>query len=142
MFVRSGTNWNQQFYLKASNAGDPVVLFGASVAVSGSSVAAGAYFEDSAATGVNGDGGDTSAAGSGAAYVFDLSLLNAPPELNIAPNDVSQVTISWTPPTPGFGLQESVGLSPVAWSNSPSGQTNPVTLPATGDTKFFRLSKP
>jgi hypothetical protein len=62
--------------------------------------------------------------------------------LNIAPSGVSQVTLSWTPPTPGFALQESLSLAPVAWSNSPSGQTNPVTLPASGSTRFFRLFKP
>jgi hypothetical protein len=55
---------------------------------------------------------------------------------------VSQVTVSWTPPTSGFALQESLNLSPVVWSNSPSGQTNPVTLPVTGSTKFVRLIKP
>ena len=69
MFVRSGTIWTQQAYLKASNtsAGD---LFGWSVAVAGDTVVIGAPFEDSAATGVNGDQTDNSAGEAGAAYVF------------------------------------------------------------------------
>ena len=70
VFVRDeGGNWNQQAYLKASNT-DVTDLFGYSVAVSGDTVVVGAYSEDSSATGVNGDQGDNSAAGSGAAYVF------------------------------------------------------------------------
>ncbi|MFZ1702184.1 MAG: hypothetical protein WBO10_11370 [Pyrinomonadaceae bacterium] len=71
-FTRSGTTWSQQAYLKASNtdAGDQ---FGASVAVSGDTVVIGAHFEDSSATGVNGDQGDNSASASGAAYVFTRS---------------------------------------------------------------------
>jgi T5SS/PEP-CTERM-associated repeat protein len=140
VFMRNGTNWIQQHYLKASNT-DPQDQFGVSVALAGGTVVVGAYLESSAATGVNGDGADKSAPSSGAAYVFDLSLLN-PPLLSIAPSGVSQVTVSWAPPTPGFALQESLSLSPVAWSNSPSGQTNPVTIPVIGSTKFFRLFKP
>jgi hypothetical protein len=69
VFVRNGTNWSQQAYLKASNtdAGDE---FGYSVAVSQETAVIGALFEDSAATGVNGNQADNSATTSGAAYVF------------------------------------------------------------------------
>jgi hypothetical protein len=69
VFVRSGTTWTQQAYLKASNtgAGDE---FGYSVAISGETVIVGAFWEDSAATGINGDQANTSAPGAGAAYVF------------------------------------------------------------------------
>ncbi|MGB8342190.1 MAG: FG-GAP repeat protein [Chthoniobacterales bacterium] len=69
VFVRNGTTWTQQAYLKASNtdAGDE---FGISVAVSGDTVAIGAFFESSNATGVNGDQADNSAGLAGAAYVF------------------------------------------------------------------------
>ena len=44
--------------------------FGASVAISGDTVVVGAHWEDSNATGVNGNQSDNSAANSGAAYVF------------------------------------------------------------------------
>ncbi|MCZ7599565.1 MAG: FG-GAP repeat protein [Gammaproteobacteria bacterium] len=69
VFVRDGTTWTQQAYLKASNtgAGDQ---FGFSVAVSGDNVVVGANVEDSAATGVNGNQADNSASFAGAAYVF------------------------------------------------------------------------
>jgi hypothetical protein len=69
VFRRSGTTWQQEAYLKASNtgAGDS---FGASVALAGDTLAVGAYGEASAAQGVDGDQEDDSAASSGAVYVF------------------------------------------------------------------------
>ncbi|MGI8601672.1 MAG: hypothetical protein ACR2OZ_01600 [Verrucomicrobiales bacterium] len=68
VFVRSGTTWSQQAYLKASNTGEGD-SFG-SVAVSGETVVIGAFAEDSSAIGVNGDQSDNSAAGAGGAYIF------------------------------------------------------------------------
>ncbi len=76
VFVRDGTNWVQQAYLKASNTGGQAPgesygdAFGESVAVSGDTIVIGAGGEDSNATGVNGNQGNNTAAGSGAAYVF------------------------------------------------------------------------
>jgi uncharacterized repeat protein (TIGR02543 family) len=72
VFVRSGTDWAQQAYLKASNTGDRDA-FGSSVAVSGDTVVVGAYGEDSNATGVNGNQTNNSAAQAGAIYVFARS---------------------------------------------------------------------
>jgi len=72
VFVRSGTVWTQQAYLKASNPGVGD-YFGNSVAVSGDTVVVGAFREDSNATRVNGDQADNSAGSSGAAYVFRRS---------------------------------------------------------------------
>jgi hypothetical protein len=69
VFVRNGTNWSQQGYLKASNT-DSGDAFGWSIATSGDSVVVGAISEDSSATGLNGDQSDNSAPNSGAAYVF------------------------------------------------------------------------
>jgi len=60
VFVRNGTTWQQQAYLKASNAGWRDRL-GYSVGISGDTVVVGAYTEESAATGVNGDESDDSA---------------------------------------------------------------------------------
>jgi hypothetical protein len=78
VFVRTGTNWNQQAYLKASNSGGgfPGDWFGNSVAVSGNTVVVGAPNEESSATGVNGNQIDNSATDSGAAYVFVRSGTN------------------------------------------------------------------
>jgi hypothetical protein len=69
VFVRNGTNWSQQGYLRASNM-DARDQFGWSVALSGETVAVGAPFEDSNATGVNGNQTDNSGYESGAGYVF------------------------------------------------------------------------
>ncbi len=68
VFVRIGTNWSQQAYLKASNTGVDD-LFGNAVAVSGDTVVVGAIYEDSSTTGVNSTS-NNSASESGAAYVF------------------------------------------------------------------------
>ena len=64
------------------------------------------------------------------------------PLLTIAHAMPGQATISWTPATPGFVLQESLSLSPAAWTNTPSGAANPISIPATLPTKFYRLFKP
>lgn len=71
VFARSGTAWAQQAYVKASNTGTGD-LFGWSLALSGdgSTLALGAPGEDSGATGIDGNQGDTAAVSSGAAYVF------------------------------------------------------------------------
>ena len=69
VFVRSGTAWSQQAYLKASNT-ESLDRFGTSVAVSGDIVAVGADFEASNSTGVNGNQAANSISGAGAAYVF------------------------------------------------------------------------
>jgi hypothetical protein len=66
VFVRNGTSWTQQAYLKASNTeqGD---YFGFSVSISEDTIVVGAVGEDSNATGVNGTQTDNSAFHSGAA---------------------------------------------------------------------------
>jgi hypothetical protein len=55
IFVRSGTTWTQQAYLKPSAVGSTQAgdRFGISVAVAGDTVVVGAYAEDSSSTGVN-----------------------------------------------------------------------------------------
>src|SRR5205814_453890 len=73
VFVRNGTAWSQQAYLKASNPGTNDA-FGGSVAVSGNTVVVGAASEDSNATGVNCNQNDNSAQQAGAAYVFVREL--------------------------------------------------------------------
>ncbi|HTH49187.1 MAG TPA: FG-GAP repeat protein, partial [Candidatus Limnocylindria bacterium] len=71
VFVRSGTTWTQQAYLKPAAVGTAQVsdFFGGSVAVSGDTVVIGAAGEDSSSTGVN-SVPDESAGDAGAAYVF------------------------------------------------------------------------
>lgn len=74
IYTRSGTNWNQQVYLKASN-NDNSGQFGYSVSLSndGNNLAVGATFDNSNATGANGDQFDNSSFRSGAVYVFTRS---------------------------------------------------------------------
>ena len=64
------------------------------------------------------------------------------PTLMIAPAGAGQASISWTPPATNWVLQERLSLTSGSWSNSSSGATNPVVVPATVPTKFYRLFKP
>jgi len=73
VFVRSGTIWTQQAYLKASNTG-AFDLFGNSVAISGETIVVGGVGEESNATGINGNQTDNSAENAGAAYIFVRSF--------------------------------------------------------------------
>ena len=76
IFVRNSANvWKQQAYLKASNT-LRFNEFGKSVAVSGNTVAIGAYREDSTATGIDGDQQNILAPQSGAVYVFTRDIFN------------------------------------------------------------------
>lgn len=72
VFVRTGSGWSQQAYLKASQT-DPGDRFGSSLALSADTLVVGAPGEDSGADGVDGDGDDDGAPNSGAAYVFRRS---------------------------------------------------------------------
>ena len=73
VFGRAGSTWSQVAYVKSSNA-EFNDRFGASVALSGNTMIAGAFGEGSFATGVNGNQADNSAQGAGAAYVFNLGI--------------------------------------------------------------------
>jgi hypothetical protein len=95
VFTRSGATWTQASYLKASNthprtrapfppprgphdAGPPsshldAASFGASLALSGDTLAVGSPGEMSRATGIGGDQSDTSLANAGAVYLFRRS---------------------------------------------------------------------
>jgi FG-GAP repeat protein len=71
VFVRTGTIWAQQAFLKASNP-DVNDQFGGAVSLSGdgSTLAVGAMLESSSATGVGGTQADNSMPQAGAVYVF------------------------------------------------------------------------
>jgi len=106
--------------------------FGFSVAAVGSDrVVIGAYLDDTGAT------------DAGAAYLFSLATSSpTSPRLTIVRGGPGQASISWTPNTPGFALQETLSLSPTNWVNSPTGDANPVIVPVSLPTKFYRLFKP
>jgi hypothetical protein len=69
VYTRSGTQWSQQAYIKASNTGSDD-NFGYSVALSADTLAVGANREASGATGIDGDQNDNSQVNAGAVYVF------------------------------------------------------------------------
>lgn len=65
------------------------------------------------------------------------------PTLSIVPAGPEQALLSWSPATEtNWILQENLNLATTNWVDSPSGWTNPVVVPATLPTKFYRLHKP
>ena len=85
--------------------------------------------------------GQYSVAGGFWALPFAVQTPGAP-VLAIVPFGPGQARVSWTPNPPGYVLQETLSLAPANWGDSPSGAANPVTVPATPPTKFYRLRKP
>lgn len=71
-----GTGFTQQAYLKASNTSAGAQFAAVSLSSDGNELAVGAFGDPSAATGVNGDQADTSAAYAGAVYVFNRTAGN------------------------------------------------------------------
>lgn len=64
------------------------------------------------------------------------------PTLTIVPASPGFATVAWTPATGmNWVLQEALAVTG-AWTNSSSGWTNPITVPAALPTKFYRLFKP
>ncbi len=73
VYIRSGTTWSLQAYMKASNR-DSNDDFGRAVAISGNTIVIGAPQESSNATGVStSDSSNNSSSQAGAAYVFTRS---------------------------------------------------------------------
>jgi cysteine-rich repeat protein len=91
VFGRTGAIWSQRAYVKASNTGQPDG-FGMSVALSvdGSTLAVGAPFEQSAATGVGGNGADNTAVMSGAVYVFARSGASWSPQAYVKASNTDE----------------------------------------------------
>ena len=91
LFVRSGATWSQQAYVKASNT-DARDHFGASLALSndGSTLAVGAFGEDSAATRIDGDPLDNTAPSAGAVYVYTRSGTTWSQEAYVKPSNAGE----------------------------------------------------
>ena len=70
VFARNDGNWQQEAYLKASNAEARDFFYRLSLSADGNTLAVGATGEDSASTGVNGIESDNTAIDSGAVYIF------------------------------------------------------------------------
>jgi hypothetical protein len=129
IFVRRGSDWAQQAYLKASNTGADD-LFGYSGAISGDRVVVGSRYESSNATGVDGDGANNNAFLSGAAYLFarngttwwQQSYLKAS---NTGPGDFFGESVSLWGDTAVVGaIQESSGATGVNGNQQENSQSN------------------
>ena len=64
------------------------------------------------------------------------------PTLLIERDPLGNVIVSWTPDVGGFVLQFSDDLASPAWGDAPTTSQHPVTLPATTNTRFYRLRRP
>jgi hypothetical protein len=64
------------------------------------------------------------------------------PILTIVPGPPGNATLWWSPNPVGYILQQTAILNPAIWTNSPSGATNPITVPANTGARFYRLVKP
>lgn len=74
VFVRNGTTWSQQAFIKATNTRiNDQFAWALTLSRDGNTLAVGAHFEDSGASGLNGNQEDASAEDSGAAYVYTRS---------------------------------------------------------------------
>ncbi|HEX5219302.1 MAG TPA: hypothetical protein VFZ59_07015 [Verrucomicrobiae bacterium] len=74
--------------------------------------------------------------------LIPASVLNERPTLKIESTAPGLATLSWTSAGPGWLLQETTNVTSPNWINSPSGATNPITVPAGGPAKYYRLFKP
>lgn len=63
------------------------------------------------------------------------------PVLHIVSTGPGLATIWWTTATPGFVLQSADRLVLPYWVDAPTGSNNPVTLPASQSSRFYRLLK-
>jgi hypothetical protein len=62
------------------------------------------------------------------------------PWLEIAHSGVDEITVWWSPDSPGWILQESFNLK-TNWVDCTSGVTNPIVIPATEAAMFYRLHR-
>ena len=87
VYTRSGTNWSQQAYIKASNS-DASDYFGQSVSISGDTLAVGVPNEDSNQTTITTtSSSDNSATSSGAVHIFTRSGTNWSQQAYIKPSN-------------------------------------------------------
>jgi hypothetical protein len=142
VFVRHGTTWSTQAFLKASNT-KASTEFGRAVAVSGETVVVGSHQESSAATGVNGDDIYECSMGvsfnctpdSGAAYVF--TGLGVGPKLTLQPDSGSGCFVRFTgAPDVRYRLQRATSLNGT-WEDIAT-----VTAPASGHLEYHDTAMP
>lgn len=103
IFVRAGSTWTQQAYIKQSNTANGQTFgWSASLSADGNVFAAGAFQERGISTGINGDESDQPAFSIGAAYIFRRVGVTWSQEAYVKPSSTHDVYLH-------FGL--SVALS-------------------------------
>ena len=135
VFVRRGTNWNQEAYLKASNPGVGDLFGRRGLSLSVGTVVIAAPSEDSSATGINGNQSDNSAANSGAVYVF--TAVGVGPPISITPTGTGGYLLRLTG-VPGltYRVERASSLTD-AWS-----LRSTLTAPASGLIQYYDLAPP
>jgi FG-GAP repeat len=88
VFVRTGTAWSQQAFIKATNTRlNDQFAWALALSRDGNTLAVGAHLEDSGATGLNGNQEDASAEDSGAVYVYVRSGTTWTPASYVKPSN-------------------------------------------------------
>jgi len=111
IFVRKNDAWSQQAYIKASNPGQSYRFgFVVSLSQDGNTLAVSAYFEASAAKGINGDQNDKSIPQAGAVYVFTRTGTTWSQQAYIKASNTGEAAVG-TQPSKGDQFGFSIGLS-------------------------------
>lgn len=142
IYTRNSVTWSHQAYIKATNtgAGDQ---FGNAVALSGdgNTLAVGAWYEDSNATGIGGDQTNDNALNYGAVYVYTRSGTDWSPQAYIKPmntggshlnfstslalNGDGNILAVGTPNENNYAVGvRAIGSSPLTFSAGQSGAVN------------------
>jgi hypothetical protein len=111
IFFRKNDAWSQQAYIKASNPGQSY-RFGYVVSLSqdGNTLAVSAYFEASAAKGINGDQNDKSIPQAGAVYVFTRAGTTWSQQAYVKASNTGEAAVG-KQPSKGDQFGFSIGLS-------------------------------
>lgn len=111
VFIRKNNAWSQQAYIKASNPGQSY-RFGQVVSLSqdGNTLAVSAYFEASAAKGINGDQTDKSIPQAGAVYVFTRTGSTWSQQAYVKASNTGEAAVGNTP-SKGDQFGFSIGVS-------------------------------
>jgi len=119
VFTRRDDSWAQQAYIKASNP-QQSAHFGAIVVLSadGNTMAVSAYWEASAATGINGNQNDESIRQAGAAYVFTRTGTTWAQQAYIKASNTGRVPAADDPGDFGDGDQFAFSLALSADGNT------------------------
>jgi hypothetical protein len=89
VFVRNGTAWTQQAFIKATNTRlNDQFAWALSLSRDGNTLAVGSHLEDSGASGLNGNQEDATAEDSGAAYIYTRTGTTWAPAAYVKPSTV------------------------------------------------------